>query len=168
MRDTPSHRIGRAPGVRGFTLIELLVTLAIILMLAGLILAGLSGMGTRARRAKARSQVGQISVAWTQYLQDYKCFPTPGGDELVEMGEDAIEILRGVNPKGFTYLDFRTSTVAYNDPWHNPYQFLLDYALDNRVSDDVRGIEELRLSVAVWSKGPDGDSGTDDDVTNWK
>ena len=164
---TSHPRVRRA----GFTLIELLVTLAIILLLAGLVLGGLSTVATKARKAKARTQVAQIATAWTQYLNDYKVFPRVGGSDLTEMNDAALRILTGDNPKHFTYLDFRSTTTAYNDPWRGspvPYQFLLDYDLVNRVEDSGRGIPELRLTVAVWSVGPDRTSGTDDDVTNWK
>jgi len=165
------QRFADAPSRAGFTLIEILATLAIIMLLASLILAGLGGMANKARKAKARVQVSHIAAAWTQYLQDYKHFPTPGGAELTEVNAATLDIFRGGNPKNIVYLDFRGSTTNYCDPWKDPrvpYRFLLDYDLDNHVGGGATGLEELRLSVAVWSVGPDRISGTEDDITSWK
>ncbi len=58
----------------GFSLIELLVVVAILAVLAALLLPGLQTARERAKRAACMSNLHQISVAFSAYVQDY----TPG------------------------------------------------------------------------------------------
>jgi prepilin-type processing-associated H-X9-DG protein/prepilin-type N-terminal cleavage/methylation domain-containing protein len=55
----------------GLTLIELLVVVAIILLLAGLLLAGVRGARQRADTAYCLNHQRQLALAWTLYSQDY-------------------------------------------------------------------------------------------------
>jgi prepilin-type N-terminal cleavage/methylation domain-containing protein len=168
----------------GFTLVEVLVVIGIIALLAGMLLGGLNAVRRRARKANARSAVDQIATAWTAYYVDYKHFPDvgPGSSfKLKEMNEDAVHILHGnydlseypnhthyqeKNPRGTAYMEFHEAhTGGFNDPWGNMYQLALDEEpYDNEVN--AAG-ESLKRNVAVWSMGPDGTSGTADDVRSW-
>ena len=56
----------------GFSLIELLLTIAIISMLAGTLLPALGKARERARQTVCASNLKQISLAFTMYLQDYE------------------------------------------------------------------------------------------------
>lgn len=162
----------------GFTLLELLVVMAIIGVLVGLILPTIFRMKTRARILEARSDVRQLSIAWNEYLLDYHKFP---GISIKDAGPEAMAILRGDNfgvgltnnPRGFSYMDFRSSTSNFCDPWGVPgtavgvYHIVLDTDYDNQVTHPKTG-DVIPLHVIVWSDGPDGDSGgTDDDVNSW-
>ena len=55
----------------GFTLIELLVVIAIIAILAAILFPVFSRARENARRASCQSNVKQLNLAVTQYLQDY-------------------------------------------------------------------------------------------------
>ncbi|MEW6252095.1 MAG: DUF1559 domain-containing protein [Planctomycetota bacterium] len=55
-------------GGRGFTLIELLVVIAIIAVLVSILLPTLGAARERGRRAKCASNLHQIALAWTLYL----------------------------------------------------------------------------------------------------
>ncbi len=64
------------PRGAGFTIIELLVTIAILLVLVGLLLGGLRLARQRADSAICLNHHRQLALAWTLYSQDY-------GDRLV-------------------------------------------------------------------------------------
>lgn len=60
----------------GFTLVELLIVIAILGVLAGLILANMSGARERARDAQRKSDLKQLQTALRMYYNDYQRNPT--------------------------------------------------------------------------------------------
>lgn len=169
---------------KGFTLLEMLVVVAILIVMAGLILASVTLARDRAKVLRARRDVAQLKSAWETYYADYSGFPAPAqitGNSIANgylvTGEDVIQILRGrenhhgQNPKRIPYMDFHQNTTQFLDPWGNQYRIALDMAFaggnayDGEV--DIPG-GTLRMSVASWSAGPDGSDDTDDDVRTWR
>ena len=177
----------------GFTLLELIVVVGIIMLLASLMMAGLNAGGRRAKNARARNDLDQITISWKAYYTDYRRFPdaifdSEAGITITEMGAEAIQILRGPsdnaalydnpdwqkkNPRGQEYMDFHGAVTNFSDPWNNPYQIVLDdggggYDGEISVPDGRGGSELIRHSVAVYSMGRDGARGTADDVCSWR
>ena len=159
-------------GIRaGFTLIELLAVMAIIALLASVLLTALTAARRAAKKTTVRDEVMQIKTAWTAYLNEYRRFPSV---PLTEMDGTAVEILRGDdtalalehNPKEIIFMDFRHDVVGqpFADPWEGTYRLEFDTDGNNRVS--VHG-QQLPVSVAVWSHGPDGKNNTKDDIVSW-
>lgn len=164
----------------GFTLIELLVSIGIMMLLAGLILSGLNVARQRARTLEARRAIEQIQLAWNAFLADYHQFPFEGSGTVTLESDMNMLILRGgnrndftsdgqayrdLNPKAINYFDIHPRSSGIKDPWDNYYQ--MAFAMNNSGTVDVHG-ETVRKSVAVWSMGPDGRSGTKDDVRGWR
>lgn len=151
----------------GFSLIEMLVVIAIIAVLSGMLLTAIHNIRLHARKVKARHDVEQVVTAWSQYLQEYKRFPAL---TITTMGSNAIAVLRGTtfhadNRRQITFMDFGTNTTHFADPWGADYHVVLDTTGNNAVTVPEGPIN---LTAAVWSDGPDGVSGTGDDIRSWR
>src|SRR4051812_45625798 len=74
---TSSHhnpRVLERPRTGGFTLIELLVMIAIIAVLASLLMTGLAGAKTVAKRAVCQNNLRQLALGSLMYSQDHSGF----------------------------------------------------------------------------------------------
>ncbi len=63
-----------------FTIIEMLVVLAIISLIVGMLLTGISIARESARETRAKAEMQQIKMAVTQYLSTFKEFPLDSPD----------------------------------------------------------------------------------------
>jgi len=54
------------------------------------------------------------------------------------------------------------------DPWGSPYHVLFNYDYDDELRDPFTGKIIKNQKVLIWSPGPDGKSGTADDICSWK
>ena len=59
----------------GFTLVELLVVIAIIGILASLLLAALASARSAAQSTQCKSNLKQLSLALSMYVNDFQCYP---------------------------------------------------------------------------------------------
>lgn len=133
---------------RAFTLLEILVVLAIMGLLAGLAIASLGQAHRNAEKATARLMVDStLKTALDLYRISVYDYPSnaDGLDALVRRSASASPRWSG------PYLDVKTVPV---DPWGEPYL----YAYPGQHRKD---------GYDLWSKGPDRQSGTEDDITNW-
>ena len=126
----------------GFTLIEIMVVVIIIAALAGMVLPHLMDKPDQAKADIARADIRSINTALKLFKLDTGKYPAgdDGLKSLIKKPPSSVDNWRG------PYLEKEP-----NDPWKNPYQYK---------NPGSRGV----IGVDVFSTGPDGQLGTDDDV----
>lgn len=157
--------------IQGFTLVELLVVIAIVGILAGL-LVPLAGRGSdSAKKKKAAMEANNLTVAVERYHDDHHFMPCTDskklGSDLWVSTDDKewLAVIQGDNALKQNYLTIKmTDAGTFLDPWGNPYQVGMDRDLDGRVNAKSGG-KVAHQPVVVLSNGPDGASGTDDDIS---
>ncbi|WP_417665726.1 type II secretion system major pseudopilin GspG [Pseudidiomarina sp.] len=130
----------------GFSLIEVMVVIAILGLLASLILPNVLGSADQANRQKARTDIIALENALAQYRLDNSVFPT------TEQGLESLIQEPNVDPRPRNYRRGGYIQRLPADPWGNEYLLL---------SPGEYG------DVDIFSAGPDGQTGTDDDIGNW-
>jgi general secretion pathway protein G len=139
---------------QGFTLIEILIVLGIIILLAGTAIVALVPQQRGARIDTTRIKLKNIETALEAYNINIGHYPT---DE--EGGLGAL----------LTKPAFADETIAAQ--WRGPY--LKEDPRDawsNKFNYQVTqaGTPEAdQTPYKLWSNGPDGTDGTDDDIKNW-
>ncbi len=126
---------------RAFTLIEILLVMTIIAILAAIVIPKMVGRSEQARQTAAHADISSIKTALDAYEVDNGYYPKSLQD-LIQQPSNAK------NWHG-PYLD-----SLPQDPWGNPYV----YTYPGR--HNPSGFD-------IYSDGPDGKAGTDDDVGNW-
>ncbi len=127
-----------------FTLVEMLLVLVILATLAAIVYPKVTGRGEQARVTSAQTQISAFKTALDMFETDNGYYPKgrSGLQDLVQKPRDAT------NWRG-PYLE-----SIPKDPWNNEYIY------------DCPGKHNPN-SFDVMSLGPDGRSGTEDDIGNW-
>lgn len=133
------------PGRQGFTLVEMLLVLVILGVLAAIVYPKVAGRGEQARQTSTQTQIASFKTALDAFEVDNGYYPKGrnGLQDLVTKPRDAV------NWRG-PYLD-----NIPKDPWQNDYIY------------ECPG-KHNPSSYDVMSMGPDGQSGTSDDIGNWQ
>ena len=129
----------------GFTLIELLLVLVILTTLAAIVTPQFAKRSGQAKVTGARTQIAELEVALDAFEIDVGRYPTnaEGLRALVEKPAS--------NADGWTQPYLKS---VPQDPWGNDYL----YRYPGQYNQD---------SYDLYSYGPDGKLGGDDDITNW-
>lgn len=131
----------------GFTLMEVLLVLAILGVIIALVAPNLIGQQKQANIRATRVQIDGIESACKIYAVDHSGeYPSTLDLLLTNPGSDQ-------NWKG-PYLEKANTTPS--DPWGNPIQYA--YPGQNQGGTD---------KPDIWSMGPDKQTNTPDDITNW-
>ncbi len=136
----------------GFTLIEMLLVIVIIGMLVTLVGVNVVKHGASAKITAARAQIVNYKTALSTYNLDAGVYPASeqGLEALVQAPTSPPVPAKWNGP----YLD---PAIVKPDPWNRPFI----YQCPPRQNPDPEGFD-------LYSTGPDGQPGTDDDVVSWK
>ena len=130
----------------GFTLLEVLLVLVILVILGSFATVQLRNARRRALVDQARVQISNFKEAIMHFEQSIGQFPS-SLDDLVTPPSDLADPTKwGPEP----YLT--SGTVVPLDPWENAYKY----------EPPAEGEYQFR----IWSSGPDGADGTNDDISN--
>ena len=172
---------------RKFTLIELLIVVAIIALLAAMLMPAIRAVSAYAKRTKVRALANDVVVAIKQYEVTYGVLPCSSGDvvssnkEVINSDQaydDLIAILSQVTPDNsalpagnkkrtvFLEVGIKYKDDGFVDPWGQRFKIGIDSNYDNKVKGLVSS--DLNGKAFVYSKGPDKQDGTGDDIFSWK
>lgn len=132
--------------VKGFTLLEVMVVIVILGILASMVVPNLMGNKDKADMQKAVSDVIALETSLKFYKMDNYKYPT------TEQGLDALVEETDIEPLPRRFPEEGYVPRLPKDPWGNDYQ--LANPGENSKMD-------------VFSVGPDGEAGTEDDIGNW-
>ncbi len=135
-----------------FTLLEVLLVLAILGVIAVMVVPNLLGQQQEAMIRTTRASIKGFEDAVKFHAVNHDgVYPQGATEEVVEL------LMMNVDEAGEAqkvYLETRPL-----DAWKNPLQY--EYpATGDRITPSEK--------PAIWSVGPDGQEGTEDDVNNWE
>jgi general secretion pathway protein G len=131
---------------QGFTLLEVMVVIVILGILASMVVPNLMGSQERANMQKAVSDVTALETSLSLYKMDNYDYPT------TDQGLDALVERSDVEPEPRRFPEDGYIKRLPKDPWGNEY-VLLNPGENGKMD--------------VFSVGPDGEPGTEDDIGNW-
>ena len=129
-----------------FTLVELLLVLVILGVLAAIVLPKFSGISERSRVTATQTQLSTFKTALDAFEVDMGYYPK-GKSGLVDLSQQPRDTKNWHGP-------YMQSDVSPKDPWANDYI----YECPGRHNPSF---------YDLYSAGPDGRAGTEDDVCNW-
>ncbi|QQO81949.1 type II secretion system major pseudopilin GspG [Shewanella algae] len=131
---------------KGFTLLEVMVVIVILGILASMVVPNLMGNKDKADQQKAVSDIVALENQLDMYKLDNSVYPT------TEQGLEALVEKPNISPEPRNYRDGGYVKRLPMDPWGNHYLLM---------SPGEHG------KIDVFSSGPDGQPGTEDDIGNW-
>ena len=129
----------------GFTLIEVLLVLVILVVLGSFVGFQLQNARKRSQLDTARAQIGQFTTPIETFSLHIGRYPNALEDLIVAPSDLADPTKWGPEP----YLNKDKIPL---DPWDNAYKY----------EAPAEGTSRYR----IWSAGPDGIDGNDDDISN--
>jgi general secretion pathway protein G len=132
----------------GFTLLEIIVVIGILSILATLVITNLTKSLENSRISVSKLFVSEsMKTALTTYKIQMGDYPSTEEGLNALVAAPASKADRWQGP----YIDGKMPL----DPWGHPYQYRYP-GTKNKIGYDL------------WSMGPDGVDGTDDDIGNWQ
>ncbi len=123
----------------GFTLLEVMLVLVIIAAIAGIAVVNLGSFQNRAFERVAKADISTLKSALESYRLEIGSYP----QQLNDLHEQPSDL-----PDPTKWLQLRKDPIK-PDPWGHEYEYTLNGA-------------DFEIRCA----GPDGKSGTEDDITS--
>jgi len=137
---------------RGFTLIEVMIVIALVVALTGLVGIALLGRRDDAKVDMTRIDMNTLRQALDQFYFDMNRWPTDEEGLAALWDRNALQVEdESMESRWRAYL----SEPLARDRWGNEWGY-------RQVSEQG---DESRYDL--WSNGPDGQEGTEDDITSW-
>ncbi|QTH70499.1 type II secretion system major pseudopilin GspG [Pseudoalteromonas xiamenensis] len=147
MDKAPVIEVSHVNKQSGFSLLEIMVVLVIIGMIMSIVAPNIMGQQEEAAKDKARLDIQQLEDAMNMYKLKNKAYPS------TEQGLEALVTKTSIEPIPSRFPEGGFISKLPEDPWGNPYQLVSP--------------GEMGKKVDIFSMGPDGEVGTDDDIGNW-
>jgi len=137
----------------GFTLVELLSIVLIMAILMGITIPVMRGAYSRAKVARAKSDIAKLEAAAEQYKNDYGSYPASGNTNIYNAARSVSPVTKK------PYVIFKSKDIRNNeviDSWGMAYTYTAPGSQNTK-------------SVDIYSFGPNkaDDAGTGDDINNW-
>lgn len=153
-RGEPGHPSGRRKGRRrGFTLVEVLIAIAIVVILAGIVAVNVVGTRRNSKVRIARIELDNVKRAIKLFEAAFDRVPNEDEGLEVLWSKDALTIED--EALASTWYKFLEKPLTV-DQWGNEWQY---------VTPSEHGSD---LGYDMWSYGPDGEDGNEDDITSWE
>jgi len=134
----------------GFTLLEVMIVVAILVMLAAFAVPNLLGMQDKAKIDAAKVQVKAFEQAVKVYKLNVGEFPSSG--------EGLNALVTGPGNAADWKPVMSNEDVSALDPWGQRYNYAYPGSRNSYGPS----------APDIWSNGPDRQSGTADDIGNWR
>lgn len=131
---------------QGFTIIEVLIVIAILGMIVGMVVPNVMGSSDEAKIQATAIEIRNLESVMDMYKLKAGQYPT------TEQGLEALVTIPEIEPIPRNYPEAGFIKRLPVDKWNNEYQL---------VSPGEMGQYDL------FSMGPDGLAGTEDDIGNW-
>ena len=131
---------------RAFTLVELLLVLVILGILAAIVVPKFAGRTEQAKVRAAETQISAFSTALGIFETDNGYYPK---------GKDGLQDLRTQPRDAQNWHGPYMEKDIPLDPWNHPYIYVCPGKHNPSGYD-------------LYSPGPDGRDGNEDDMTNWQ
>ncbi|KHT61759.1 general secretion pathway protein GspG [Photobacterium gaetbulicola] len=134
---------------RGFTLLEVMVVIVILGVLASLVVPNLLGNKEKADQQKVVTDISALEQALDMYRLDNSVYPT------TDQGLEALVSKPSSSPEPRNYRDGGYIRRLPNDPWGNPYQYVMP---------GEHGAVDI---FSLGADGQEGGEGINTDIGNW-
>ncbi|AJR06936.1 putative type II secretory pathway, pseudopilin EpsG [Photobacterium gaetbulicola Gung47] len=134
---------------RGFTLLEVMVVIVILGVLASLVVPNLLGNKEKADQQKVVTDISALEQALDMYRLDNSAYPT------TDQGLEALVSKPSSSPEPRNYRDGGYIRRLPNDPWGNPYQYVMP---------GEHGAVDI---FSLGADGQEGGEGINTDIGNW-